>query len=462
MPVPMEQGIGIIDSLNVELRPLSMLKPARRALRKHTDAQIGQIASAIRQFGFINPIIIDAKGQIVAGSGRAAAAESLGMEDVPVISVSHLTEEELRVYALADNKIAMNAGFDEAVLSIEFEELQALQLPFELDLTGFSTTEIDLLSAVDPAEAKLEHVPELDRKAHCGVYKGDLWIMGKHKLLCGDSRDRNSFTRLMGDEQARMVFSDPPFNVPNAGHTGGLGKIQHENFAMASGEMNSRQFGEFLEDAFVNCAAVSMDGAIHYQCMDWRHVEEMMFAGRSAYYELKNICIWAKDNGGMGSFYRSQYEMVFVWKVGTAPHLNTIELGKNGRYRTNVWNYRGATKTGANAELAMHPTVKPVPMIMDAIKDTSKQGEIILDPFGGSGSTLIAAHKAKRRARLIEFDPKYCEVAIRRWEKLTRQKAILKETGETFEEVYKRRSEAFSAMVDAALDEPAWGEIHGD
>ena len=381
------------------------------------------------------------------------------MDTVPVIEISHLTEAELRTYALADNKIAMNAGFDREMLRSEFEELQALDLPFDLQITGFSTTEIDLMSAVDPLENRLEHVPTLDSRVHCGVEPGDLWLLGKHRLLCGDSRDRENFIRLMNGEQARMVFSDPPFNVPIDGHVGGLGSIHHAEFAMGSGEMSPREFTDFLEAAFVNSAAVSMDGAIHYQCMDWRHVEEMMQAGRSAYSDLKNICVWAKDNGGMGSFYRSQHELIFVWKVGTAPHLNTIELGKNGRYRTNVWNYRGASKTGVNAELAMHPTVKPVPMIMDAIKDTSKQGEIVLDPFGGSGSTLIAAHKAKRRARLIEFEPTYCEVTIRRWEKLTRQKAVLDETGETFEEVHKRRSDEAEAACDRALDELAPGEI---
>ena len=453
------QGIGLIDSLKVELRALKTLKPVRRMVRKHSDVQVNQIASAIAQFGFINPIIIDADARIVVGTGRAMAAKQLGMEDVPVIEINHLTEAELRTYALADNKVAMNAGFDPEMLRLEFEELHALDLPFDLAITGFSTTEIDLMTAIDPLEDRLEHVPTLDRRVHCGIEPGDLWIMGKHRLLCGDSQVAENYARLMNGELARMVFSDPPYNVKIDGHVGGLGSIRHDEFAMASGEMSSSEFTGFLETVFVNSAAVSMDGAIHYQCMDWGHVEEMMAAGRSAYSGLKNICVWAKDNGGMGSFYRSQHELVFVWKVGTAPHLNTIELGKNGRYRTNVWNYRGATKTGANAELAMHPTVKPVPMIMDAIKDTSKQGEMVLDPFGGSGSTLIAAHKSKRCARLIELEPKYCEVTIRRWEKLTRQKAVLDETGETFEEVHKRRSDAFEIAVDAALDEPAPGEL---
>ncbi|CAD7337974.1 site-specific DNA-methyltransferase [Sphingomonadales bacterium 56] len=254
-----------------------------------------------------------------------------------------------------------------------------------------------------------------------------------------------------GRARARLVFSDPPFNVKINGHVGGLGKTKHAEFAMATGEMSKAEFTGFLETAFRNAADVSMDGAIHYQCMDWRHVEEMMKAGSAVYSELKNICIWSKDNAGMGSFYRSQHELVFVWKVGSAPHLNTVELGKNGRYRTNIWNYRGATKTGADAELAMHPTVKPVPMIMDAIRDTSKTGDIVLDPFGGSGSTLIAAEKTKRLGRLVEYEPGYCEVTIRRWQTLTRKPPVLEATGESFNEVSARRVATMEDAADAAL-----------
>ncbi len=373
------------------------------------------------------------------------------MDEVPVIVLTELSEAELRAYALADNKIAQNAGWDAKLLAIEFEELHAIEKAFDLEITGFSTTEIDLLSQMTPEEAKLEHVPELDKRATRGVERGDLWVLGKHRLLCGDTRDPESFTRLMQGDLARLVFSDPPFNVKIDGHVGGLGKTKHAEFAMATGEMSKEEFTRFLETAFRNAADVSMDGAIHYQCMDWRHIDEMTDAGSAVYSDLKNICVWAKDNGGMGSFYRSQHEFVFVWKVGSAPHLNTVELGKNGRYRTNVWNYRGATKTGPDAELALHPTVKPVPMIMDAIKDTSKQGEIVLDPFGGSGSTLIAAEKTKRRARLIEYEPGYCEVTIKRWQKLVRMPAILEATGETFEAVLARRCEEMERRADEAL-----------
>jgi len=445
------RGDGLIRSLKVELRPLAAVRPAKRNARTHSEKQIEQIASSIRQFGFTNPIIVNDEGMIVAGHGRHAAAKLLGMADVPVIPIHDLDPAELRTYALADNRIAQNAGWDAEVLRIEFEELNALELSFDLEITGFSTTEMDQLLVITPEEEKLEKLPEVDKKQTCGVERGDVWILGNHRLLCGDSRRQESFATLMGDGRARLVFSDPPFNVKINGHVGGLGKTKHAEFAMATGEMSKPEFTGFLETAFRNAADVSMDGAIHYQCMDWRHVEEMMKAGLAVYSELKNICIWSKDNAGMGSFYRSQHELVFVWKVGTAPHLNTVELGKNGRYRTNIWNYRGPTKSGPDAELAMHPTVKPVPMIMDAIRDTSKPGEIVLDPFGGSGSTLIAAEKTKRLGRLIEYEPGYCEVTIRRWQTLTRKPAVLEATGESFTDVSARRIADMEDTADAAL-----------
>ncbi len=245
-----------------------------------------------------------------------------------------------------------------------------------------------------------------------------------------------------------MVFSDPPFNVKVDGHVGGLGRTKHAEFAMASGEMSDQQFTSFLKTVFANAAANSIDGAIHYQCMDWRHMGEMLAAGHAVYSGLQNLCTWVKDNGGMGSFYRSQHELVFVWKVGEAPHLNTVQLA-------NVWYCRGATKTGPDAELALHPTVKPVTMIMDAIKDTSKRGEIVLDPFGGSGSTLIAAHKTGRRPRLIEYEPNYCAVTVHQWEKLARSEAVLESTGETFVQAHARRNAEMDRLGDLALAEAA-------
>ena len=426
-------GAGKDRHPKVELRPLAALKSAHRTARTHSDRQIEQIAASIRQFGFTNPVLVDDADRIVAGHGRVEAARRLEIPEVPVIRLAHLTPEELRAYALADNKLAANAGWDPEILRIEFAELSALELDFDLEITGFSTTEIDLtIGDGDDASADEENLDDLLPAGRCWIQADDLWLLGEHRLLCGDARSSASYRALMGDQLARMAFSDPPYNVRIDGHVGGLGAVKHDEFAMASGEMSRGEFVAFLEEVFINEAQVSKNGAIHFQCMDWRHMGEMLEAGEAAYSELKNMCVWVKDNAGMGSFYRSQHELVFVWKVGAEPHLNTVELGKNGRYRTNVWSYPGASKTGVNSDLAMHPTVKPVPMIMDAIKDTSRRGEIVLDAFGGSGSTLIAAEKTKRMARLIELEPKYCEVTIRRWEKLTGSEAILASNGATF------------------------------
>jgi len=222
----------------------------------------------------------------------------------------------------------------------------------------------------------------------------------------------------MAGQAARMVFTDPPYNVPVNGHICGKGSIQHREFAMASGEMSKAQFTDFLKAAFENLVRHSVSGSIHYVCIDWRHIDEISKAGEDVYTELKNLIVWAKDNGGMGTFYRSRHELIFAFKNGSAPHINTFELGQHGRYRTNVWEYKGVhtRRAGRMEELALHPTVKPVQMIADAIKDVSARGDIVLDIFGGSSSTLIAAHKTGRSGYLAELDPIYYGRIIRRWE----------------------------------------------
>lgn len=433
----------------VQMKPPGELRPARRNARTHSQKQIAQLAASIRQFGFTNPVLTDDAGKIVAGHGRVEAAKLLGLPLVPTLPLSHLSEADARAYALADNRLAEKSGWDDELLRIELGELETV-LSFDLEVLGFATGEIDVLMEPMSKEERLSDAPE-PKRATAGVQRGDLWLLGEHRLLCGDAREPSDFERLMGEDRARMVFSDPPYNVPIDGFVGGLGSVKHQEFAMASGEMSPAQFTDFLATAFRNAAGVSLDGAVHYQCMDWRHVEEMMAAGRTVYSKLLNLCVWSKDSAGMGTFYRSQHELVFVWKVGEAAHLNTVELGRHGRYRTNVWECRGVRKAGRRSELELHPTVKPVPLILDAIKDASKRGEIVLDCFGGSGSTLIAAEQGRRRARLIEYEPKYCEVTIWRWETQTGKTAILAGTGETYAEVQARRNAEMDALADAAL-----------
>jgi DNA modification methylase len=406
------------------------LRPYPRNARMHSKKQIRQIADSIKRFGFTNPILIDEHGMVLAGHGRVEAARLIGMIEVPCLRFEHMSRAEKRAYILADNKLALNAGWDEDLLAEELKELLAEDIGFDLSVTGFSIAEIDGMvdglvpeEAGDPAD---DRMPE-PRACPARVRAGDVWQLGPHRLVCGDARDRATVAALMGEERAEMVFTDPPYNVPIEGHVSGLGKTRHAEFAFASGEMTGTEFTAFLSDAFANLAAFSVEGSIHFICMDWRHMGEMLEAGKQHYAELKNLVVWAKDNGGMGSFYRSRHEMIFAFKRGTAPHINSFELGQHGRYRTNVWEYRGVNtlRRGRMEELWLHPTVKPVAMIADAIRDVSHRGGIVLELFGGSGSTLIAAHKTGRRARLCEFDPLYCDRILARYEAYAKDEAEL-------------------------------------
>jgi DNA modification methylase len=401
-----------------------------RNARTHSRKQIKQIAESISRFGFTNPVLIDAENRILAGHGRVAAARSLGMTTAPCLRFDHLSQQEKRAYVLADNKLALNAGWDEELLALELKELLASDLDFSLEITGFSIAECDdLIDGLEPTEQgdpADDFLPEATNDgSRCRV--GDLWRLGQHRLICGDSLDPKVVAALMDGKLAEMVFTDPPYNVPIAGHVCGKGAVKHREFAMASGEMTTEQFASFLNSAFSNLSAFSGDGSIHFICMDWRHLGEVLATGEGIYSELKNLIVWAKDNGGMGTFYRSRHELIFAFKNGLGPHINSFELGQHGRYRTNVWEYKGVNtlKAGRQDELALHPTVKPVAMIVDAIKDVSTRNGIVLDLFGGSGSTLIAAHKTGRHGRLCELDPIYCDRIIRRWEMFAKDEAEL-------------------------------------
>lgn len=420
--------VKTMTTLNIKYLNTASLKPWAKNARTHSKKQIRQLAASMQEFGFTNPVLIDDDGTILAGHGRVKAAELLGMHEVPCVGLSSMSEDQKRAYVIADNKLALNAGWDEELLAEELSALTDSDISFDVELTGFSIAEVDHLiedqapeDSGDPADDILSDTGQAPHRCH----PGDVWVLGDHRLVCGNALDPDIVSLLMDGSQAAMVFSDPPYNVPIDGHVGGSGKTKHREFEMASGEMSQTQFTQFLTTAFKNMADHSKDGAIHFQCMDWRHLEEMMEAGHSVYTELKNMIVWVKDNGGMGTFYRSRHELVFAWKVGTVPHINTFELGQHGRYRTNVWQYKGVNtlKTGRMDELALHPTVKPVQMIADAIKDVSGRGEIVLDLFGGSGSTLIAAHKTGRRGFLCELDPIYCDRILHRWETWAKDEA---------------------------------------
>lgn len=454
----------------IEMIPAVRLKPYPRNARTHSKKQIGQIAESMRRFGFTNPVLIDDGDMILAGHGRVEAAKLIGMDAIACLRLSSMSAAEKRAYVLADNKLALNAGWDDDILAGELELILGDVGEIDIAITGFSVAEVDTL--LDTAETgqtpQDERDDALPEPVPFAVSRpGDIWRLGNHRLACGDARDDEVYRALMstardgGAERAQMVFTDPPYNVRIRGNVSNSNG--HREFVMASGEMSQEAFAAFLTSAFRPMAAWSEDGSIHFICMDWRHMEEISAAGRAVFRELKNLIVWAKDNAGMGTFYRSRHELIFAFKNGTAPHINAFELGQNGRHRTNVWNYRGITSPTKESReaLQLHPTVKPVSMVADALKDCSRRGGIVLDPFCGSGTILIAAQKTGRRARAIELDPSHCDTAIRRWQLFARDDAILAATGETFDEVAARRKSEPEApsCAEAAVQATMGGKL---
>jgi DNA modification methylase len=414
--------------------PQSTLRPYARNARTHSAQQIEQIAASMALTGFLGSILAKADGTIIAGHGRLEAAKLLGLAEVPVIYLDHLSEAEVRAYRIADNRLAEKAGWSNELLRVEFVELSALNLEFDLSVTGFEHPQIDLMidaeQAPSPAEAETVSEPEGPAVSRLG----DIWLLGSHRLMCGSILDPEAVSALLAGATATMAFTDPPYNVPVTGHVCGLGKIQHREFAMASGEMSEAEFTQFLADALASHAAGAADGSILFVCIDWRHLGELLTATRTCGLELLNLCIWNKTNGGMGSLYRSKHELVLVLKKAGAQHINNVQLGRFGRNRTNVWDYAGVNTFGRDRmeDLASHPTVKPIALVADAIRDVSNRGDIVLDGFMGSGTTLLAAERTGRLAYGMEIDPLYADLAVRRWQDLTGEAATL-ETGDSFD-----------------------------
>jgi DNA modification methylase len=357
--------------------------------------------------------------------------------------VSGLSDVEKRALALADNKIAANAGWHRKLLAEELGELAQLlpECNLDLEITGFEAPEIDSLFSdlVDPELDPADEVPPPSKLAISKI--GDLWELGHHKLLCGNAQSTADVRRVMGGKVATMVITDPPYNLPIK-QVQGRGRIKHGNFPQGAGEMSSAQFIQFLRIVLSLAAKHSVNGAIHFVFMDWRHIHELHAAGSAVYSELKNVVVWVKTNAGQGSFYRSQHEFVLVYKSGESPHVNNIELGRYGRNRSNVWTYPGVNtfRAGRLDDLAVHPTVKPVALVADAMRDCSRRGDIVLDPFMGSGTAIMAAERVGRRAVGLELDPIYVDVAIRRWQEFTKRDAVLAGTNTTYDEVTAARS----------------------
>lgn len=423
--------------LKVEYLKLHLIEVRKNNARKHSRKQIQQIANAISEFGFLNPLVVDQKNRLIAGHGRRLAAQLLEMRTVPVVRIEHLSEDAIRAYMIADNKLAELAGWDEELLAVEFEHLMASELSCAIEITGFEIAEVDFLLHKSKKDAdRLDSIP-----AQAGLPKvsklGDIWDLGSHTILCGDARKPDSFNTLLSENLADLVFTDPPWNVRINGHAGGKGHVRHREFPMASGEMTDEEFAIFLKDTLHLLHRNSRLGAICYVCMDWRHISALLKASSLASMQLKNLCVWVKDRAGMGSFYRSRHELVFVLKNGEARHINNVQLGRFGRDRSNVWEYPSAStfsKSGSEGDLAaLHPTVKPVAMVLDAVLDCSSPGNVVLDPFLGSGSTLIAAEKSGRICKGIELDPGHVDTAIRRWQTITGQRANNRRTRMTFD-----------------------------
>jgi DNA modification methylase len=428
-----------LSELSIVYRPVEDLSPHSGNPRVHSRHQIRQIAASIKAFGFANPVLIDCKKMIIAGHGRVAAAKLLGLRQVPTISLQGLTEDQVRAYVIADNRLAEKAGWDKELLAIELQHLMTLENDLDITITGFEVPEIDLILEGANKEPDPDDSFEFDEIVHPITQPGDLWQLGKHRLFCGNALEPASYQTLALARSASVVFVDPPYNVAIDGHATGSGSIHHREFVMASGEMNEAEYVGFLTRALSLVARHSASGSVHFICVDWRHMSELLAAGKQVYTKLLNLCIWVKDNGGLGSLYRSRHELVFVYRQGEGSHRNNVELGKFGRNRTNVWEYAGINTLSRQSDegnlLALHPTVKPIAMVADALLDCSARGEIVLDSFLGSGTTLLAAERVGRVCFGIEIDPFYVDVAIRRWQKHTGDNALHVASGKRFDDI---------------------------
>jgi DNA modification methylase len=414
-PQPMLRGNGFAVSrnLNPTLVRIDALKPLGRETRKHPPAQLRKLQASIEQFGFVLPIVVDAASRVIAGWGLALAAEKLGLAEIPAVTVADLDEAKLRMLRLALNRLSEDSRWDLEALRLEFSDILEIDGEVDLCISGFEMGELDV--ALEGAGDDEEDVlPALDDAAPV-TKPGDLWLLGDHRILCGDASMSESYARLLGDARAQMVFTDPPWNIPIAGNVSGLGATKHGDFAMGCGEMSAAEFEAFLRSTLGHAARNSADGSIHFVCMHWGKISELLAAAADLFSETKNLCVWNKTNAGMGSLYRSKHELIFVFKRGDAPHINNVELGRLGRNRTNVWDYPGQNVLSgtSKSKLSLHPTVKPVALVADAIRDCSNRNGVILDPLGGAGTTLIAAEKTGRKAFLIEIDPRYVDVTIR-------------------------------------------------
>jgi DNA modification methylase len=427
---------------NIEYIDPHKLVSSNRPLRHHSTAKLNKLKANLLEFGFVVPLIVDRNNRVIAGEARLALSKTLAMPKVPVIKAKHLNQAQAKAFQIADNKLVELSSWDESALKMAFEEVLTFDDAFELEITGFETAQIDKIFEIDLDADLLDKSDEVVEAPKKGVsLEGDLWRLGEHMLLCADATDQSAIRSLLADQTIDLTVTDPPYNVPINGHVRSKSTTKHREFVKASGEMTDQEFQLLLSNSLKQIREFSRDGALTYSFMDWRSIEALLRSGRRLDLELINLAVWNKTNGGMGSFYRSQHELCAIFKVGSAAHINNIKLGATGRYRTNVWDYPGFNSFGRNRDeaLSIHPTVKPVAMIVDIIKDASRRGDIIFDPFGGSGTTIVAAQRCGRKARLIELDPIYVDTIIKRFNELFAIEAIHADTGLTWSQMSEQR-----------------------
>ena len=429
---------------HVEFLAVTSLTANPENPRKHSRKQIRDIAKSIQEYGFTQPILIR-KGQIVAGHGRYEAAKFLELALVPTISLDHLSEVQAKACMLADNALTDRSSWDDPKVAMLLKELSSPHLDFDIEATGFELPNIDFRIQSLDSQDIADRADEFKAASGPAVtVLGDVWQLGDHRVYCGDSLHPTTYTTLLGSEKAAAVFTDPPYNLKINGHVSGSGSVKHREFAMASGEMTPAAYTDFLTASQLLMASHSVPGALLFICIDWRHVAAMHSAGLAAGFDLLNICVWVKNNGGMGSLYRSRHEFIYVFRNGNQQHVNNIQLGRFGRNRTSVWNYPGVngfTREGSKRVLDLHPTVKPIALVADAILDCTKPNDLVLDPYLGVGTTLIAAERTGRRCCGIELDPLHVDTGIERWQRMTHRQAH-NLAGETFAELRSRRSSA--------------------
>ena len=427
--------------LHIEYVDVTALRSEYRRTKKHSVRQIRKLATAINRVGFNVPILVDDTLAVISGEARLEAATMIGLAEVPIIRIAHLSDAELRLFRIFDNKVATEATLDLDMIRLEFDDLIIAAPDLSLSDSGFEIGEIDALNGLHRTQ-ELDDLDDDPLPAPSAVSRlGDLWRLGRHRLLCGDATDPDTIARLVDSRPVRAIISDVPYNLKIPGVVSGNGRVKHGDFAMASGEMSEAEFTAFLVRFFDAAKPHLVDGALVLAFMDWRHIAELLAAGKGSELDYRQLLVWAKSSAGMGALWRNAYELIAVFKHGGAPNVDNVRLGKYGRDRSNVLHYPGANvpTKGRRKALELHPTVKPIALIADLILDVTESGELVLDSFGGSGTTLVAANAVGRDAALCEIEPGYVDATVVRWMHKHDEEPVLQETGESWSAVRAAR-----------------------